>query len=130
MYEVGRPSVCTTITASARPASELKGSTRSSIATIFRSVRPSDIEFLPAGVRDPHSHDLYRAAGAIFALTRRHRAPGEYKACHHLSREALVHQLRVGNTTQAGVGQYFERTAPLGAKGHLRIPASAARRSL
>jgi hypothetical protein len=80
----------------------------------------------PSGVCDSHSHDLDWAVAGLFDINRRHGAPGEHKACYHLSREALGHQLRIGSTTQAGVAQYSERTAPLGAKGHLRIPASAA----
>jgi hypothetical protein len=33
------------------------------------------------------------------------------------------HQLRLGNSTQTGSDQYFERMAPLGTKG-IRIPRS------
>jgi hypothetical protein len=75
-----------------------------------------------AGVCDSHSHDLDRVVASLFAINRRYGAPGEHKACYHLSREALGHQFRIGSTTQAGVGQYSERTAPLGLRGISGFP--------
>jgi hypothetical protein len=62
---------------------------------------------LPSGGSDSHSCDLDRMVAALFDTNRFHCVPGEHKACYHLGREALSHQFRIGDTTQAGIGQYF-----------------------
>jgi hypothetical protein len=77
---------------------------------------------LPSGGRNSHSYDLDRMVAALFDVNDFHRVPGEHKACYHLGREALSHQFRIGDTTQAGISHYFYRTAPTRADGHLRIP--------
>jgi hypothetical protein len=68
---------------------------------------------LPSGGRNSHSYDLDRMVAALFDVNHFHRVPGEHKACDHLGREALSHQFRIGDTTQAGIGHYFLKWPPV-----------------